>query len=398
VSAPPPDADWLASLEGRAGPLLSVARRFLSDHPGAPDRRLPSGAPGVAALADAIDAWAERESVDDSDDEAFVEGAGALLAMLLLSHFPISAHAARAGAHRVRIGDGGFFDPFTAIESALEGPSARGVLATEIAGAEAEASGQRGIGRAVRLFKATLAAQRSELGVSEHFAEHLVLTDRTEIDLSRVLAATEGEDDATARRAVEMLVAMLPGGAREAGPSWEEARAVLLPRLVAPDFADRVSGGTLAVRTVLGGAAGCAMILGYESRSRYVRTDELARWNVDAESALRAAIQNLAERSQRARFARVDTEHGPLCVARTGDALDGARLLLPTLHAVLAPELGSPFLAAAPHRDALWACAAEPASLRAALVKRVRDDAARAPHRISDALFLVTASGVRRAE
>ncbi len=93
----------------------------------------------------------------------------------------------------------------------------------------------------------------------------------------------------------------------------------------------------------------------------------------------------------------MDTSYGPLVVARSGDGLDGARLLLPTLHSVLAPELGSPFVAAAPHRDALWACACEPESLRAALAHRVREDAARAPHRIGDELFLVAHRGLSRS-
>jgi hypothetical protein len=128
-----------------------------------------------------------------------------------------------------------------------------------------------------------------------------------------------------------------------------------------------------------------------------VRRDELDRWAVSPADALALALENLAARSASARFARVDTTFGPLVVARSGDGLDGARLLLPTLHAVLAPELGSPFLAAAPHRDALWACAREPASLRAAFAERVREDAARAPHRIGDGLFLVSHRGLARA-
>ncbi|MEZ4335273.1 MAG: hypothetical protein R3B82_01480 [Sandaracinaceae bacterium] len=102
------------------------------------------------------------------------------------------------------------------------------------------------------------------------------------------------------------------------------------------------------------------------------------------------AIENLADRSAGARFGTVDTEGGPIVFARTGDGLDAARILLPTLHAVLAPELGDAFLAAIPHRDVLLACADTP-RLREALLARARDDAARAPHRITDRLFRVDA-------
>lgn len=375
--------------------METVAQRFITEHPGAP-RTIPPGADGLARLADAIDAWAEREDVDDAHDESFVEGAGALLALLLLHHFPSGVHTARDGAHRIRVGEDGFFDPFAAVESALEGPSARDVLVSEVAVAEAEARGHAGVGRLVRLLRQSLREVRHDLGVREHFAQHVVLSDGTELDLSRVLATTAGEDDATARAAIDKLVTMLPGGAAAAGLAWDEARMVLLPRLVPPGFFEDLRS-TLACRTLLGGALSCAFILGYEGRARYVRSDELARWNVDPEAALATALENLALRSDRARFVRVDTPEGPMCVARTGDGLDGARLLLPTLHSVLAPELGSPILAAAPHRDALLLCAAEPPALRAALARRVQHEHARAPHRIGDAIFVVAATGLRTA-
>ena len=198
-------------------------------------------------------------------------------------------------------------------------------------------------------------------------------------------------------RAIDKLVSMLPGGPSAPERDLGEVRQALLPRLVPRDFLDDSPGmrDELALKPVLGGALHAALILGYEGRARYVRQRELAHWSLAPGDALAIALENLAARSARARFARVDTAHGPLVVARTGDGLDGARLLLPTLHDVLAPELGSPFLAAAPHRDALFACAIEPRELRDALAARVRDDAARAPHRISDRLFAIAAHGIR---
>lgn len=400
---PPSVPPWIGALEHRAGPLAPAACRFLTEHAGAPPPPMPSGVPGLRALARAIDAWAERgDEVSSSDDEAFIEGAGALLGCLVLDHFRGAVHASREGAHRVRIGPYGYFDPFRAIESALEGPTATGVLVEELARAEDEAAGRAGVGRALRLLSERLAARRPDLSVEQHFEQHVVLSDQVELDLSRVVAAGEGEPDGMVRAAIDKLVSMLPGGDGGGLPAWDEIRAALLPRLVSADFAARVAGsderGRLALRPVLGGALTVALIVGYGDRARYVREDELSRWRVSAEEALRVALANLAARSATARFARVDTSSGPLVLARTGDGLDGARLLLPTLHEVLAPELGSPFLVAAPHRDALWACAVEPPALRAALASRVREDAARAPHRIGDRLFLVTSSGIRPAE
>lgn len=389
---------WLSALEGRGGPLVAAASRFLTAHAGAPSAPFPAGGEGLRLLARAVDAWAEQDEPTAADDEAFVEGAGALLACLLLEHFPGASHASREGAHRVRVGEHGFFDPFRAIESALEGPCARSVLAEEVARAEDEAAGRAGVGRAVRLLVEHLAALRPEQRVVSHFDQHVVLEDRVELDLSRVLASTEGEPESAARAAIDKLVRMLPGGAGPALLAWDEARASVLPRLVSPELLARLGAeperGQLAVRAVVGGALRVALVLAYPDRARYLRADELERWGVETDEALAVAIENLAARSTGARFARVDTPSGPLVLARTGDGLDGARLLLPTLHGVLAPELGSPFVAAAPHRDALWACAIEPPALRDALAARVREDAARAPHRVGERLFVVGPEGL----
>ncbi|HJL20408.1 MAG TPA: hypothetical protein RMH99_32375 [Sandaracinaceae bacterium LLY-WYZ-13_1] len=389
-------AGWIDDLGARSGPLGAAARRFLDTHPGAPDAPLSAGPDGLDRLASAIDGWAEREDADLQADEAFVEGAGALLGLLLVAHLG-GGHLTDGADHRVRLGADGFFDPFAAIERALEADEARAALAAEVARAEAEARGEAGVGRAMRLLRARLGDRR----VTHAFGARVVLEDPrvdgpVELDLSRVLRATEGQRESAAAQAVDKLVAMLPG--REGpGTPWEEAAARIVPRPTAPGFsADlaRERRASLAVRPLLGGAVELTFVLAYDGRARYVREAELGGWKRSFDDALAAALRNLAAASERARFARIDTPDGPLVVARTGDGLDGARLLLPSLHEVLAPELGSPFRVAVPHRDALLACAAEPA-LERALAEQVRRDAARAPHPVSARLFRVTPAGLR---
>ena len=78
-----------------------------------------------------------------------------------------------------------------------------------------------------------------------------------------------------------------------------------------------------------------------------------------------------------------------LVVARTGDGLDASRLLLPGLHDVLAPELGSPFVAAVPHRDALFACPRDCERSVRALRERAARESLRAAHAISAMPVLV---------
>lgn len=377
---------WLESVD--AGPLGPAARRFLDAHPGAPAAPFERGVAGLRALADAVEAWAEEEPPTDDDDEGFVEGAGALLAVLLLDHVGRGAHVARDGAHRLRLGDDGFVDPFGAIDAALDAPDPRAVLIAAVARAESEAAGHAGVGRAMRLLRASLADTRSDLAIERAFGPSVHLSGDIELDLGHVLRATDGESDRAARQAIDKLVAMLPGG-EVSSSTFGDVRASLLPRLAAPGFAASLADRSrLATQARLGGAVEVALVVGYEDRSRYVSEAELERWGIEFDAALAVALGNLAARSERARFGRVDTPQGPLVVARTGDGLDSARLLLPTLHEVLAPELGETFLVAVPHRDALMACADEPA-LAEALRERAAADAARAPHRITDRLFLI---------
>lgn len=385
--------DWITALTDRGGPLVEAARRFVREHLRTDPGDLPRGPGALTRLADAIDAWCQQEDPGDAADGAFVEGAGALLGLVLIDHVGEGAHAERAGTHRVRLGAHGWFDPFGAVERVLEAEEPRERLAAEVREAEAEASNEGRLSRVLHAFTLALTDERPGTRVAEQFEQYVRLEPDIEIDLGRVLTATEGEGAPAVDRAVRKLVAMLPGGDGPSTIAWDDAAPRLLPRLLSSSFLEELhrthdDRGRLWAEP-LGHDVVVGLLLAFEDRSRYVRADEVEAWARRAGEARAVAVANLAARSEHARFARVDTPDGPIVVARSGDGLDSARLLLPTLHGVLAPELGSPFYAAAPHRDTLLACAAEPASLVDALRARAEDDAARAPHRISPALFQI---------
>jgi len=379
---------WVDALGDAAGPLRTAAQTFAED--------LPAGPEGLRFLVERIESYCEREEPSADEDRAFVEGAGAALGLLLIAHVGEGAHAQRDGNHRVRLGPFGFFDPFGAIEEILDADDPRAALADAVRGAEAEARGDGPLSRIVTRLSSELASRTPPLIVREHFERYVRLSDETEIDLARVVDATRDGDEADVSRSVDKLLSFL-GGQKEA-MSWPEARTRLLPRLLPPGFIGALPAsdgqhGELAIRSFRP-TLDIAVLVGHEGRSRFVRVDELEGWGTSFEDALAIAVENLAARSAAARFARIETDAGPLVVARSGDGLDAARLVLPGLHDVLAPELGSPFLASVPHRDTLLAASREPRSLVEALKQKTSDDAARAPHRIADALYLVTADGL----
>jgi hypothetical protein len=72
--------------------------------------------------------------------------------------------------------------------------------------------------------------------------------------------------------------------------------------------------------------------------------------------------------------------------------LDGARLLLPDLHARLAKLGRGTWLASAPHRDVLLLAEETAGDV---LSRRSHDAARRAPHPVSPAVFVVTPEGPR---
>jgi hypothetical protein len=317
----------------------------------------------------------------DLDETALVEEGGAFLALLLVDALPAARHVERAGAHRLRIARG-VFDPFAALDAALDADDPRAALAAAIRAAEAEARGEGPVSRVLVAFEARLGAERPDLAVARSDGALAVLADGTEVDLARVVTATATEDTEAVVRAVARVGSMIPrGGAAPAEP-WANVRDDVLPRLVGAAFlADLRSRGaatTLALAPLAPGVD-VALVVAQTDRARFVRAAELASWGCAPDDALRVAVGNLAARSDTARFFRADTDDGPMLVARTGDGLDSARVLLPGLRDVLARELGLPALVAVPHRDALLAA---PPALADALARSAESELARAPHPI----------------
>jgi hypothetical protein len=286
----------------------------------------PRGARGVLALARAIERHLCIAS-EEQDERLFVELAGAYFGLLLCDALGGGRHENRGGQHGLCFGEHGFFDPFAAIEKALDADDVRDALAQHVALAE------------------TLA--------------------RGDVEPSRSNA-------------------------------WAQAESKILPRLVGPRFlAELGPAGTSQTLCAypLAGEVQLCFVLRERARARYVQRDEPERWAQRPAQLRRTALTNLARQSKDVRLLRFDGERGTFVTASTGDGLDAARLMLPGLHDVLSPELGSPFAAAIPHRDALFACRLDASGALEAMRERATHEANKARLPITSELFLVEPEG-----
>jgi len=377
-------ADWLNALEDVGGRLVPAARDFLlSQLPPLPEK----GAPGVRWLADLLEDFVDRDS-DGAEDDRFVEGAGAFLGLLLIDHLGGSTHE-RDGCHRVQLGRFGWFDPFGAIQEALDADDPRKCLSEYLSVAEREARADGPVSRVVRIFVDELNRARPDLAVESQFELTVDLDNGASVDLARLERVARDQEDDAATEAARRIISMLPGAAAREATPWNEAAPRLLPRLVSQKFVDSLPPEQDLYLQAIGHDVLLALQLRYGTRARYLRCAEVDEWKRDRKAIRQRSIENLAAKS---RALRLESVSDSILRVRQSDGLDGARLLLPDLAGRLERLGPGGWLAAAPHRDVLL-LAREPALSE--LSKRAQDAAQRAPHPVSASLFAVTPDGPR---
>ena len=376
--------DWLNALEEVGGRLVPAARAFVdSQHPPLPG----TGAPGIRWLAAQLEDFVDRDT-DGGDDDRFVEGAGALLGLLLIDHLGGRTRE-RDGSHRVQLGRFGWFDPFGTIQEALDAEDPRECLSEYLSVAEREADENGPVSWVVRVFANTLGRERPDLDIESQFELTVDLNNGASVDLARLERVARDQDEDAATEAARRIISMLPGAHAQEETPWSEAATRLLPRLVSKKFlASLPSEQTLYVESV-GNDVHLALQVRYGTRARYVRCAEVDSWALERAGARQQAIENLAAKSSSLRLERITEE---ILRVRQGDGLDGARLLLPDLGARLAQIEPGVWVAAAPHRDVLLLARGEAIE---ELHRRAEDAVQRAPHPVSASIFAITPQGPR---
>jgi len=381
---------WMEAQRHRAGPLLAAAddlQRWLGPNP------FPEGRDGIRRLGELVDAFVFDEKYADASDDRFVEGAGAMLALLLLSHVGVGGHRERGTAHAIAIGSYGFFDPFAAIDASLEAPRPSAELARRIAEAEAEAAGEGPFARVHAALDESLARSRTGRVARDRFELHATLDDGTELELARF--APFANDAKALAASLDKLVSWLESGPTEARPvDWAEVEARVVPRLVSRRFADELRT-TRSISIAFAPVAhdlGASLVLAYDGRLRFLRHDEEASIAASGRDARATAMRRLDDSTNAMRW-RAETLGGcPCAIGTRGDGLAATSILAQPVRESLAVKLGHGYVIGVPHRDRL--VATHDADDFCALAAHVADEFHRAPHGVSPHLFRVTAEGL----
>lgn len=373
-------SNWLTRIPASAYPFRDVVTR-------AGWLDLPNGSDGIAFIANALDKHS-RDLQSTKDDAVVVEEIGAALALVLLDRFGGECQKT-ADSSCIRLGSYGFIEPFAAIETALDSASPRRTLVEWLRRAETEAAGTGPISRVWTALASRLQALQNAalcLSATAPNAHTATLSDGTEIDLTAVLRATQGESLGAVDAAVERLVQAVALQGQTSIVKWPEASTRLLPRIVGDAFDAELQGRANLHAHVLCSGLRLAFVLAFEGKAKFVRDEEVAEWG--SPDLRETALTNLAARTGPRDF----TARDGLWVLSSRDGLDAARILLQSTQEKLRANAATLF--ALPHRDVLVAA---PREHRSQLAHHARDEASRAPHAICNGVFELTHEGFAAA-
>lgn len=205
-------------------------------------------------------------------------------------------------------------------------------------------------------------------------------------------------EPAACRRLLAEFLGRVPDAAEmaRAVPPYPQVQRRILPQIFPRDKLVGQDGVLPLVTADFPNDTVVVYVIDEPEAYRSIRTMDLQRWSVDAETVHRQALENLTQRSTGVRVNALPDEQGNILAAifQEGDSYDSSRLLLPGLHENLRPVLGSPFLAGIPNRDFLICFRSGAGALHERLAGQIAEDHARMPYPISEKLFLVTADGV----
>jgi hypothetical protein len=193
------------------------------------------------------------------------------------------------------------------------------------------------------------------------------------------------------RWAVELLRAS-EGHPDEDGP-FEQIKERIMPMILPTKFCDQAYETVVSEPLIEG--LRVAYAIDSDRTISYISKKLFDGWDMTVDDLHEQAISNLVSRSEEMQANVAQDEGGNinLIILSQRDGYDAARILLPTLHDRLSEHLGSPFVAAIPHRDILLCFRYDKETVER-LAPQISEDYTKMPHQVTDHLVLVTPDGV----
>ncbi|MEM8836379.1 MAG: DUF1444 family protein [Planctomycetota bacterium] len=222
-----------------------------------------------------------------------------------------------------------------------------------------------------------------------------LVVDGRRLDLENLSRLVNADPDRGVEIVEHYLEQLLDSDAfAAAAMPWDMARHRIMPRIQPESIFDHLSREHVAHVPYVNSTV-VVFVIDLPNMTVSVTTEQLIRWERDADDLESLARANLDRYTNELEFRRVESSDGGVAfVISSQDGYDASRLLLGRLHETFAPELGGDFLAAAPSRDMLLAVSPDPAPFVERLKDRVEQDYARLPYPITHEMFLVTRDGV----
>ncbi len=175
---------------------------------------------------------------------------------------------------------------------------------------------------------------------------------------------------------------------------FDVARTMIMPRIHHEAIFDRLSKELVAHSPYVNGTH-VLYVIDMPNMTVSITTEQVIKWGIDADELDSIARSNLERYKPELDMQLLESDEGGKAILfAEQDGYDAARLLLSSLHARLAPELGGDFYVATPARDMFLALSTDPAMFLERVQDRVDRDFRRLPYPITADMFFVTRDGV----
>jgi uncharacterized protein YtpQ (UPF0354 family) len=193
------------------------------------------------------------------------------------------------------------------------------------------------------------------------------------------------------RWAVELIRAS-EGHPDEEGP-FSGVKERIMPMILPSQFCDEAYETVISEPLIEG--LRVAYAIDSDRTISYISRKLFDSWRLTMDDLHETAIENLTKASEEMQANVAQDEEGriSLIILSRRDGYDASRILLPTLHERLSEHLGSPFMAAIPHRDILLCFRGDKETV-GRLWPQIAEDYQKMPHQVTDQLLLVTPDGL----